>query len=93
MLGIGISSRGNYKSHNGKNYYFVETTYPDWGIGDVDPQMDDLSLWYVDDLDSDKMKIDFKYDVDEETKIKKKISDQKNNRDSGKRDKASPSNK
>lgn len=93
MLGIEINARGNYKSHNSKNYYFVETTYPDWGIGDVDPQMDDLSLWYVDDLDSDKIKIDFKYNAEDEIKTKKKTSDQKNNKDSGKRDKPAPSNK
>ncbi len=99
MLGVGINARGNFKSFNGKNYYFVETTYPDWEIGDIDPTMNDLSLWYLDDIDSDKMKIDFKYNVidDKETNDvnKNKRSNLENNdgKDSGKRDKPSPSNK
>jgi hypothetical protein len=99
MLGAGINARGNFKSFNGKNYYFVETTYPDWEIGDIDPTMNDLSLWYLDDIDSDKMKIDFKYNVidDKETNDvnKNKRSNLENNdgKDSGKRDKPSPSNK
>ena len=60
MLGVAINARGNYKSQRGKNYYFVETTYPGWNIGDIDPEMNDLSMWYIDDLDSDKMKVVYK---------------------------------
>lgn len=99
MLGVNINSRGNYKSHNGRNYYFVETTYPGWEIGDIDPEMDDLSMWYIDDLDSDKMKIDFEFNKidDKQTKDVNRINRQKleNNdeKDSGKRDKPSPSNR
>ncbi len=95
MLGVAINARGNYKTHTGKNYYFVETTYPNWEIGDIDPQMDDLSLWYVDDLDSDKMEIDFKYEFKEEKKMNRTTEQKENKRnegkDSGKRDKPSPS--
>jgi hypothetical protein len=95
MLGVAINARGNYKTHSGKNYYFVETTYPDWQIGDIDPEMDDLSMWYVDDLDSDKMKIDYKYDIENEmnsnTQIDKKETRKQDGKDSGKRDKPSPS--
>ncbi len=95
MLGVAINARGNYKTHTGKNYYFVETTYPNWEIGDIDPQMDDLSLWYVDDLDSDKMEIDFKYEFNEEKKMNRTTEQKENKRnegkDSGKRDKPSPS--
>lgn len=99
MLGVAINARGNYKSHQGKNYYFVETTYPGWEIGDMDPGMDDISLWFIDDLDSDKIKIDYKYDlkVDDDEKKDNRIKQRDRNRndgkDSGKRDKASPSNK
>lgn len=97
MLGVAINARGNYKTHRGKNYYFVETTYPDWQIGDIDPEMDDLNMWYVDDLDSDKMKIDFKYDFKNEmnsnTQLEKKEIRKKDAKDSGKRDKPSPSNR
>lgn len=95
MLGVAINARGNYKTHTGKNYYFVETTYPNWEIGDIDPQMDDLSLWYVDDLDSDKMEIDFKYEFKEEKKMNRTTEQKEIKRnegkDSGKRDKPSPS--
>ena len=99
MLGVNINSRGNYKLHNGRNYYFVETTYPGWEIGDIDPEMDDLSMWYVDDLDSDIMKIDFKYNIidDEKTndvnRNKRKNLENNDGKDSGKRDRPSPSNK
>ncbi len=86
MLGIATNARGNYKSQRGKNYYFVETTYTGWNIGDIDPEMNDLSMWYIDDLDSDKMKIDYKYYPDD----KENIEDNGNN-DSSKRKKASPS--
>jgi hypothetical protein len=98
MLGISINSRGNYKSYNGKNYYFVETTYPGWVIGDIDPEMDNLSFWFVDDIDSDKMKIDFKYNLideklNEANNNKRSNLKKENEKDSGKRDKPSPSNK
>ena len=97
MLGIAINARGNFKSLGGKDYYFVETTYPGWNIGDIDPEMGNLSLWYVDDLDSDKMKIDYKYKVldDKNTNnaFRKRDDNLKNteDKDSGKRDKPSPS--
>lgn len=97
MLGVALNSSGNYKKHNGKKYYFVETTYPGWSIGDIDPEMDDLSFWYVDDLDSDRMSINYKYNIDDEPQ--KDIfemddgSKRNQNEDSGKRDKASPSNR
>lgn len=97
MLGVALNSSGNYKKHNGKKYYFVETTYPGWNIGDIDPEMDDLSFWYVDDLDSDRMSINYKYNIDDEPQ--KDIfemddgSKRNQNEDSGKRDKASPSNR
>lgn len=97
MLGVALNSSGNYKKHQGKKYFFVETTYPGWGIGDIDPEMDDLSFWYVDDLDSDKMKINYKYLNDD--KIEQDVlenndeSKRNKNKDSGKRDKASPSDR
>lgn len=97
MLGVALNSSGNYKKHQGKKYFFVETTYPGWGIGDIDPEMDDLSFWYVDDLDSDKMKINYKYrndDKNEQDVLEYNDESKRNeNKDSGKRDKASPSNR
>ena len=98
MLGIAINARGNFKSLGGKNYYFVETTYPGWGIGEIDPEMNDLSMWYVDDLDSDKININYKYDVNDddndEVDPKRRYNTEKNDgKDSGKKDKASPTSK
>ncbi len=93
MLGISITARGNYKSINNKKYYFVETTYPGWMIGDIDPEMDNLSMWFIDDIDSDKMNIN--YNLRDE-KIQNNFENKGRNREnendeSGKRDKASPS--
>jgi len=97
MLGVALNLSGNYKSYKGKKYFFIETTYPGWNIGDIDPEMKDLSLWYIDDLDSDKMKIDYKYDYyDKSDTDRFDVNDNyKEDKDegSGKRDKASPSNR
>lgn len=97
MLGVSVNGRGNYKKQNGKNYYFVETTYPGWQIGDIDPEMDNLNMWYIDDLDSDKMKISYNFNLPDENDSKRNIESNDNSRkdkkDSGKKDKPSPSNK
>ena len=56
-------------------------------------------MWYVDDLDSDKMKIDFKYnEIDDKQRndvkrTKKSNLEKSDDKDSGKRDKPSPSQK
>lgn len=51
MLGVALNGSGNYKTYNGKKYYFLETTYPDWGIGQISPEADNLKYWYITDLD------------------------------------------
>ena len=45
MVGLNINATGAYLENGGKKYYFVETTYPDWKIGDIPPNMNDLSKW------------------------------------------------
>lgn len=47
MVGLNINATGNYLENEGNKYYFVETTYPDWKIGDIPPNMNDLSKWRV----------------------------------------------
>lgn len=47
MAGLNINASGIYKTYNGKKYYFVETTYPGWKIGDMPPEMNDVSKWRV----------------------------------------------
>ena len=52
MLGVRISTRGNYKIFNGKKYYFLETTYPGWTIGDLPPDFKNKRFWFVNEVDS-----------------------------------------
>jgi hypothetical protein len=52
MLGIKVSARGNYLNTNGKKYYFLETTYPNWNIGDLPPEFNNTRLWFIDELDA-----------------------------------------
>jgi hypothetical protein len=52
MLGVRISTRGNYKTFNGKKYYFLETTYPGWAIGDLPPDFKNKRFWFVNEVDS-----------------------------------------
>jgi hypothetical protein len=52
LLGINISTRGEYKKLNGKKYYFLETTYPGWSIGKLPPDFKNKSYWIIDEIDS-----------------------------------------
>jgi hypothetical protein len=52
MLGVRISTRGNYKIFNGKKYYFLETTYPGWAIGDLPHDFKNKRFWFVNEVDS-----------------------------------------
>jgi hypothetical protein len=52
MLGVRISTRGNYKIFNGKKYYFLETTHPGWVIGDLPPDFKNKRFWFVNEIDS-----------------------------------------
>ena len=61
MLGVRISTRGNYKIFNGKKYYFLETTHPGWAIGDLPPDFKNKRFWFVNEVDS---KINQNVDID-----------------------------
>jgi hypothetical protein len=52
MLGINFSGSGYFKNLEGKRYYFVETTYPGWNIGDIPPEFDNTRYWFVEEIDS-----------------------------------------
>jgi hypothetical protein len=52
MLGVRISTRGSYKIFNGKKYYFLETTYPGWAIGDLPPDFKNKRFWFINEVDS-----------------------------------------
>ncbi len=47
MVGINVSSMGKYKTYNGKKYYFLESTYPGWLIGDISPDWSNLKFWRI----------------------------------------------
>ncbi len=53
MLGVSISRGGQFKSIKGKKYYFLETTYPGWQIGDLPPEFKNKKFWFIDEIDSE----------------------------------------
>ncbi len=55
MLGVKISTSGNYKTFNGKKYYFLETTHPGWAIGDLPPDFKNKRYWFINEVDSDEV--------------------------------------
>jgi len=54
MLGVSISGGGQFKSIKGKRYYFLETTYPGWQIGDLPPEFKNKRFWFIDEIDSEE---------------------------------------
>lgn len=52
MLGIKVSARGDYLSTNGKKYYFLETTYPNWNIGNLPPEFNNTRFWFIEEIDA-----------------------------------------
>lgn len=47
MVGLNINGSGDYKEYNNRKYYFVESTYPGWKIGDLPPQMRNTKKWRI----------------------------------------------
>jgi len=54
MLGIKVNGRGNSLIANGKKYFFLETTYPNWEVGEIPPEFNNVKFWYISEIDSDK---------------------------------------
>lgn len=54
MLGIRVNGRGNFLTANGKKYYFLETTYPNWDVGEIPPEFKNVKFWFISELDADK---------------------------------------
>ena len=52
MLGIKLNGRGNYLTANGKKYYFLETTYPSWDVGEIPPEFSNTKFWFISELDA-----------------------------------------
>lgn len=51
MLGIKVNGRGKFLTTNGKKYYFLETTYPNWDIGEIPPEFGNTKFWFVAEID------------------------------------------
>jgi hypothetical protein len=51
MLGIKVNGRGNFLTANGKKYYFLETTYPNWDVGEIPPEFNNVKFWFISEID------------------------------------------
>jgi hypothetical protein len=53
MLGIKVNGRGKFLTANGKKYYFLEATYPNWDVGELPPEFSNIKFWFISEIDSD----------------------------------------
>jgi hypothetical protein len=53
MLGIRVNGRGNFLTANGKKYYFLETTYPNWDVGELPPEFNNIKFWFISEIDAE----------------------------------------
>lgn len=58
MLGIKVNGRGKFLTTNGKKYYFLETTYPNWDIGEIPPEFGNTKFWYVAEIDVNRTSLE-----------------------------------
>jgi len=56
MLGIKVNGRGNFLTANGKKYYFLETTYPNWDMGEIPPEFNNIKFWFISEIDASYQK-------------------------------------
>jgi hypothetical protein len=68
MLGIKVNTRGEFLIANGKKYYFLETTYPQWSIGEIPPEFGNTKFWFAAEIDIKKTSIET-FKTDEESSI------------------------
>lgn len=47
MLGVNATATGDFLEYEGKRYYFVELTYPDWWLGELDSSCNNTRYWYA----------------------------------------------
>lgn len=75
MLGVAVTGSGVNKTFNGKRYFFLETTYPGWNIGELPPEFKNKRFWFIDEIDSNQ-----RIESDEDKDLKRRNED-KSNRD------------
>jgi len=73
MLGVQFSGRGEFLTKNGKKYYFLETTYPRWSIGELPPEFNNTRFWFIDEIDSNELQ----QELIDDNKIEEKESRRK----------------
>ena len=47
MLAVHMPAAGDHLSHNGKNYYFWETTAKNWPVGVLPPNSKNINYWKI----------------------------------------------
>lgn len=52
MLGIKVNGMGNFLTANGKKYYFLETTYPNWDVGEIPNEFGNIKFWFISEIDA-----------------------------------------
>jgi hypothetical protein len=57
MLGIRVNGRGDFLIANGKKFYFLETTYPNWGVGEIPPEFNNTKFWFISEIDMIKKEL------------------------------------
>jgi hypothetical protein len=72
MLGVKFSGRGEFLKANGKKYYFLETTYPRWSIGELPPEFNNTRFWFIDEIDSNELHKELIEQIEEEKKESRK---------------------
>jgi len=73
MLGIKVNGRGNFLTANGKKYYFLETTYPNWDMGEIPPEFNNIKLWFISEIDAEANNTRIKENNSEEQGLQNNI--------------------
>lgn len=73
MLGIKVNGRGNFLTTNGKKYYFLETTYPNWDVGEIPPEFGNTKFWFVAEIDVSRTSLESSDTDSSETETRKNI--------------------
>jgi len=71
MLGIKVNGRGNSLIANGKKYYFLETTYPNWDVGEIPPEFGNTKFWFVAEIDVSRTSLESSVTDSSETETRR----------------------
>jgi hypothetical protein len=71
MLGIKVNGRGNSLIANGKKYYFLETTYPNWDVGEIPPEFGNTKFWFIAEIDVSRTSLESSVTDSSETETRR----------------------